>query len=62
MLHTKEHYDLMAFFEKVFSHLRLDRESRELWTNSVIYQDGTTNKLFLAFRHGYTYGKAHNQE
>ena len=57
MLNSKEHIDLMAMFEKTFSHLRLDREARELWSMGKIYQSGEANELFLAFRRGFAYGK-----
>jgi hypothetical protein len=56
MLKTQEHYDLMAQFERQFSG-RMDREDKSLWVNQRIYQDGQTNELFLAFRHGYAFGK-----
>jgi hypothetical protein len=53
MLQTKEHYDLMDQFEKEFTDVRLDRESKDLWPRQVIYQDGQVNQLFLAYRRGY---------
>lgn len=56
-LHTQEHYDLMAHFERAFKHLRLDREKKELWSRQFIYQNGEANDLFLAFRKGYALGK-----
>ena len=54
---TKEHYDLMAEFEKNFKHLRLDKEEKSLWKDGHIYQDGEVNQLFKVFRLGYSYGK-----
>ena len=57
MLHTKEHHELMQQFEKEFPYLRLDREPKELWPKSIIYQDGEVNQLFLAYRQGYSFGK-----
>lgn len=57
MLLTKEHYDLMAMFEREFKHRRLDKEAKALWPKGVIYQDGHTNELFLAYRRGYAHGK-----
>ena len=57
LLHTKEHFDLMAQFEKDFPHLRLDKESKYLWEKKSIYQNGETNKLFIAYRIGYAFGK-----
>ena len=66
MLHTKEHYDLMNQFDrdvglrmlKEFSCMRLDKEDKKLWGKSIIYEDGETNKLFCAYRHGYVFGRA----
>ena len=58
MIDTKEHYDLMAQFERSFRGLRFDREEdKELWKMGYVYQSGETNKLFLAYRMGYSYGK-----
>ena len=57
-LHTAAHYDLMAQFEKEFSHCRLDREDKAMWPRQIIYQNGQTNELFLAYRRGYAYGAA----
>ncbi len=56
-LFSKEHYELMAQFEKTFSYRRLDKEAKELWAKGVVYQDGQTNELFLAFRQGVAYGQ-----
>lgn len=57
-LNTKEHYDLMAQFEKEFSHHRLDKEPKDLWSKGNVYQNGQANELFLAYRRGYAYGAA----
>ena len=57
-LGTKEHYDLMLNFEKLYKGHRLDKEDKKLWSKSIIYQDGLVNKLFLAYRYGYTLGKS----
>jgi len=57
MLNNKEHYDLMAAFERQHSG-RMDREDKSLWRRGVIYQDGHVNDLFLAFRRGYAYSQA----
>jgi len=58
MLHTKEHQDLMAQFEREFHGRRLDREDKSFWARGIIYQDGQTNELFLAYRRGYALGIA----
>jgi uncharacterized membrane protein len=58
MLKTQEHIDLMAMFEREFKDRRLDREDKHLWPRGVIYQNGETNNLFLAYRRGYAFGKA----
>lgn len=60
MLKTKEHYDLMAMFEKNFKHRRLDKEPKELWHKGIIYQDGHVNELFEVYRLGYAFGKTYN--
>lgn len=60
-LGSKEHYDLLAQFEKEFSHRRLDREPKADWRRGIIYQDGTTNELFLAYRKGFAHGEAVNR-
>lgn len=57
MLKTQEHIDLMAQFEKDLAPGRLDKEPKRLWPEGIIYQDGQVNKLFLAYRHGYAFGK-----
>ena len=58
-IHTKEHYELIEFFERAYKGMRLDREkNRELWKSENVYENGETNKLFLAFRAGYFLGKA----
>ena len=57
-LTSKEHYELMAAFEKQFMYLRLDREAKSLWPTGRIYQDGQANELFLAFRCGAAYAAA----
>lgn len=57
MLTTKEHYDLMAQFEREFSG-RMDREDKSLWPQGYVYQDGHVNNLFLAYRRGYSFCKA----
>lgn len=57
MLYTKEHYDLMAQFEKEFKYLNLEKENKKLWKKSIIYQNGNTNNLFIAYRSGYALGK-----
>lgn len=51
-LHSQEHIDLMAMFEREFGG-RKDKEPKNLWTMGRIYQDGQVNDLFLAYRKGY---------
>ena len=56
-LRAKEHYEIMAAFEKFFqAEGRKDKEDKELWEKGLIYQNGDVNKLFLAFRLGVSYG------
>lgn len=58
MLNSKEHYELMDCFEREFKGMRLDREGKARWSRGNVYQDGTVNALFLAYRRGYALGKA----
>jgi hypothetical protein len=55
---SKEHYELIAMFDREFSHLRLDKESKDIWSKGHIYQSGEANNLFLAYRRGFALGKA----
>jgi hypothetical protein len=57
MLTTKEHYDLIAAFEREYKHQRLGKEPKDIWPKGHVYQDGATNELFLAYRRGYALGK-----
>ena len=58
ILGSKEHFEIMADFEKNFKHLRLDREKdKELNKKGILYQSGETNNLFKAFILGYSFGK-----
>ena len=52
------HYEMIDFFDRHFSHLRLDKESKDQWAKGRIYQSGEVNELFLAFRRGAAYGAA----
>ena len=62
MLKSKEHYDLMAQFEKDLLPGRLDKEPKELWAKGIVYQDGAVNGLFLAYRTGHSLGKSSQNE
>lgn len=55
---TAEHYEIIEFFDRQHSHMRLDKEPKELWVKGNVYQNGEVNALFLAFRAGVAYGKA----
>ena len=57
MLNSKEHYDLMAKFDRDFKNERLEKEPKDMWCKGRIYQDGNVNRMFLAYRMGYAYGK-----
>lgn len=61
MLMTKEHYELMACFEREFKG-RMDKEDKALWSRGAIYQDGGINQMFLAYRRGYALGKSMTEE
>ena len=60
MLGTKEHDELIVEFEKSCKAWinRTEKEPKEMWSKSVIYQDGATNRLFLTYRWGYAFAKA----
>ena len=63
MLMTKEHYDLMASFEREHKHCRLTREKdKALWKRGAVYEDGRVNELFLAYRKGYALGAVSGAE
>lgn len=53
-LGSKEHYDLIAMFESVFTGHRFDKEPKDMWSKGYVYQNGETNNLFLAFRRRVT--------
>lgn len=57
---TKEFYDLIAIFEKskIAYGRRLDKENKQDWNRKVYYQDGETNRLFIAFVEGYALAKS----
>lgn len=56
---SKEHYELIEQFEKDNRGRRLDKEKdKSLWEKGSIYQDGEVNKLFIAYRLGYSYAKS----
>jgi hypothetical protein len=58
-IHTKEHYDLIEMFEREFhGEGRFDKEDKALWPKGNVYQSGEINRLFLAYRRGFAYGKA----
>jgi hypothetical protein len=58
---TKEHYDILAKFEKNFSHLRLTREkNKTLWRKGQIYENGETNALYSAYILGYSFARANS--
>lgn len=55
---TKEHYDVMAHFEKIYGkQYRMDKEEKSYWLKGNIYQHPEANMLFKAFRQGVAYGK-----
>jgi hypothetical protein len=59
-LHTQEHYDIIAAFERIFGqkphYMRLDKEPKDQWARGCIYQNAETNAMFKGFRHGVAYG------
>lgn len=59
MLNTQEHYDLIAQFERVFKIGKnyATKEDKAMWAKGRVFCHDQTNELFLAYRHGYAYGK-----
>ena len=57
-LNTKEHYEMMNFFEKMFPYYRHDKEDKSMWAKGVIYEQPELNELFKVFRLGVEYGEA----
>ena len=59
-INNKEHDDLMVQFERdmEIKGPYLHREPKELWPKGYVYGHGETNKLFLAYRMGYSFGRA----
>ena len=58
-LTSQEHYELIEQFERTFIRdMPLTREAKEYWAKGAIYTNGETNKAFLAYRHGYAFGRA----
>ena len=56
---SKEHYEILANFEKNFKGMRLDKEkNNELWKIGQVYENGETNKMYQAFIMGYSFGRA----
>lgn len=55
---TKEHYELMDFFERSFVKRDCQRESSDIQKIGHVYQNGEINRQFLAFRAGYAFGKS----
>jgi len=58
---SKEHYELIAQFEKEFKGCRLDKEEKSFWSKGNIFQSGEVNNLFLAYRRGYALAKARGE-
>ena len=54
---TKEWYDIIEIFERNYSCERLDKESKELWKEGIVYEDGKVNKLYEAYLLGYGLGR-----
>lgn len=64
--YSKEMYEVMDFFERTIEKVvkyipgseTFKREGKDSWKRGYYYTNGYTNKFFLAFLSGYTYGKA----
>lgn len=57
LLKSREHCELIEQFDRVFRGRRLDKEGKHLWPMGQVYQDGTVNELFRAYREGYAFHK-----
>jgi len=56
---SKEHYEMIEFFDRTFKgQFRLDKEDKSMWAKGVIYQNDDANRLFKAFREGAAYGSS----
>lgn len=55
---SKDHYELIAMFDREFKGIRLDKEAKDMWPKGYVYQNGETNRLFDAYRRGHALGKA----
>lgn len=62
MLTSREHYELMACFEREYRGMRLDKEEKSRWVHGNLYQDGQVNALFLAYRRGYAFAQGQARE
>jgi hypothetical protein len=64
MLGSQEHYDLISQFERDFGikEGRAKKEPKDMWPKGYVYAHGETNAVFLAYRHGYAYGKCRFQQ
>lgn len=60
-LHTREHAELVEQFKRIYKHLPLQHEAKEMWAKGYVFANGVTNDAFLAFRHGYAFAKALHQ-
>jgi len=50
---TKEFHELIAEFEKLFSHMQPARQAKEVYHLQSFYKQGQVNRLFIAYMHGY---------
>lgn len=60
VLIDEEHHELVSAFEHFYQGL-LDKEERRLWGKGLIYKNSQMNQLFIAFRHGYKYGRSEHK-
>lgn len=54
---SREHYELMDQFEKRYKE-KPKREEKSFWPKGAVYCNGETNRDFLNFREGYSFGRA----
>ncbi len=56
-LHTQEHAEIIDAFERLFPGCH-DKEDKARMSKGNVYQNGEMNKLFDAFRHGYSVARS----
>lgn len=61
-LGSKEHYEVISLFERIYKVTNPRYESREIQEKGFIYQNGELNRRFIDFRSGYAAAKCVYQQ